>query len=340
MADADQKNRQRRVARAGALGRVLEQVTSGGPLEGKSAEPGTAEQSAPEVPVRAVFFPRKGPAQVPPEVCRPWELADRPEGEFGHLEDLVRSFRAEGQLQPAIVRPLEDPSHPELRYEIIAGQARWRAAKQAGTLLDVVVRPMDDEAAFRSMVGENEFRRGLSDYAKAKRLALALDRGLYPDKGSMAEAVGLSKAQLSYFLGFAQLDRVVVSAIKRMEVISARLGYGLNQAVQEGFLREVLRDLPRIESGEIPRDAVPAIWREAGNREASRAVQAVPRARAAARRFVDSTGKGLYRLRLSASGAYVSVPAAIAAALEEDFWEELARLIERRTASPEEGGAA
>jgi ParB/RepB/Spo0J family partition protein len=305
-------------------------MAAGAPGEGASTTTPAFEAGRETTAARALFFPKKGPAQVPPEVCRPWEFADRPEGEFDHLDELVRSFRNEGQLQPAIVRPLEDPAHPHLRYEVIAGQARWRAAKQAGTLLDVVVRPMDDEAAFRTMVGENEFRRGLSDYAKARRLALALQRRLYPDKTSMAEAVGLSKAQLSYFLGFAELDPVVVAAIKRIETISARLGYGLNQAVQEGFLREVLRDPPRIEAGEIPRDAVPGVWRQGGKPKGGEFVAPVPRSRTPSRRFVNAEGKSLYRLRLSPSGASINVPAAVAAGLQDDFWDELAQLIQRR----------
>jgi len=340
MSDEEQKSRQRRAARSGALGRVLEQMSraTADPAASEAALAPPADSSALATPARTHFFPRKGPATVPPEVCRPWEFADRPEAEFGHVDDLVRSFRSEGQIQPVVVRPLDDPAHPTLRYEVIAGQARWRAAKQAGTLLEVVVRPLDDEAAFRSMVSENEFRRSLSDYAKAKRLALALTRRLYPDKKTMAHALGMSASQLSYFLGFAELDPVVVAAFKRLNEVSARLGYSLHLAAQDGYVREVLRDLPKIESGEIPRDQVPGIWRKA----ASTVPDPCPdtrseTARIAPRKFVGSEGRALFALRVSPdAGATISVPRDVARALGESFWDELAQLIEQRVqARPE-----
>lgn len=335
--ESEARAKQRKLARSGALASVLEQAKAmgvGGLSAAASPDSGATARVPPMTaatpPARASFFPGKGPATIPPDACRMWAYADRPEDEFEHLEDVVRSFKSDGQLQPVVVRPVKDPAHPEIRYEVIAGQVRWRAAQRAGTSLDVVVRPMDDEAAFRAMVGENEFRRGLSDYAKAKRLEAALQRGLYKDKQSLAAAVGLSASQLSYYLGFAELDPAVVSRFKRIAGVSARLGYVLNQAVKDGYLSQVLRDLGRIEAGELSRHEIPGVW----SAEPVAAPKAEPRrvrASAGPRVFLSAKGQRLFSVATSgASGARVSIAPAAAASLDDAFWDELRAALERR----------
>ena len=327
------KSTSRRVASSGALARVLEHYSGVSP--GTPTAAGAASVVAPaDAGVRTnaaqnQFFPRKGPATVSPDVCRPWMYADRPDSEFDHLHDLAESFKIDGQLQPALVRPIEDPSHPELRYEIIAGQVRWRAAKEAGAKLDVIVRAMDDASAFRAMVSENEFRQGLSDYSKARRFTLALERGLYKDKTALAQAMGVTASHLSYFLGFSELDPVVIARLKNVKSISARLGYALNQAVREGFLRDVLRDLPRIESGEIPRDQVPDVWRN--GTIAREKPKAGVRAQGKIIEYCSTNGDVLFSVRKNAkSHIGVHISAAVALSLDDNFWEDLKLLIARR----------
>jgi len=211
--------------------------------------------------VMGAVYPRKGLGSVPPESCRPWALADRPDSEFEHLEALADSLQKDGQLQPAVVRPVQDPAQPHIRYEIIAGQARWRAAKRAGLALKVLVNPeMDDEAAFRAMVGENEFRKELSDFSRGKRYAAALERGLYQSQVEMAAALRINPTALSRLLRFAELDSEVVSRIKDLRNIPASIGYTLSLAVQNGYRAQVLRDIGRIEAGEIPRNSIPSVW--------------------------------------------------------------------------------
>lgn len=324
--DGQPMSKARRAANSGALGKVLQSLAGTAAPIGSASPAATDSRS--ETASRAVFFPSKGPATVPAEVCRPWEFADRPDGEFVHLDDVASSFASEGQLQPAVVRPVNDPAHPDIRYEVIAGQVRWRAAKKAGVPLDILVRQLDDEAAFRVMVSENEYRRGLSDYARAKRLAQALARGLYKDKTSLAQAVGLSSSQLSYFLGFAELDPVVVGRFKQLADVSTRLGYVLNAAVKEGFLSQVLRDLPRIESGEIRREMIPEVWR-GEKTEGSRPTRLPAKPRAQSRVYSDSAGRALFSVVQGGKGAAVTIAPDIASELSETFWTELQALVLR-----------
>ena len=229
------KPRSRKVAASGAVGRVLDQMRSGDfSMEKRSLAQTAAVGAQTQSALAPRFYPTKGFGKVPAEACRPWVLADRPDSEFEHQADMARSLSIDGQIQPAVVRLLDDKAHPNIRYEVIAGQVRWRAAKQAGVDLEVSIRELSDEAAFRLMVGENEFRRNLSDYARARRLARSLEVGIYKDKTTLAKACGVSASQLSYLLGFAELDPVIAARFKSLASIPARLGYVLNNAAKSG----------------------------------------------------------------------------------------------------------
>ena len=255
-------NRRQRVHRSGALGMVLAAAAE---KDLTAAKPGAREVASVEAsqqPQRSPqkFYPAKGFGKVPASVCRPWRLADRPIDEFGYSASLAKSIEANGQVQPALVRLCHDEAAPEIRYEVIAGVARWRSMLAVDGELDVQIRELTDIQAYRAMVAENEDRQNLSDYARALRFARALDEGLVSSKTELAELAKLPASQLSYFLGFASLPATVVSALSDIKAIPVRLGYALSVAVQYGFEEAVVRDIAKIESGEIRRDEIPGVW--------------------------------------------------------------------------------
>ena len=94
------------------------------------------------------------------------------------LQDLAESIKAQGVVQPIVVRPLDPtPGSGETqRYEIIAGERRWRAAQIAG-LSDIpaVVRQVPDEAAIAMALIENIQRENLNPLEEARALS-RLDR--------------------------------------------------------------------------------------------------------------------------------------------------------------------
>lgn len=114
-------------------------------------------------------------AQVLPVAnLRPW--AEQPRRAFAQegLDDLAASLRAQGVLQPLLVRPVEGG------FEIIAGERRWRAAQLAGlSEVPVLVRELTDEQAMIAALTENLQREDLNLYEEVtgtvRLLALALD---------------------------------------------------------------------------------------------------------------------------------------------------------------------
>lgn len=191
---------------------------------------------------------------IDPKRCRPWPLADRIEADFSHLDDLTAAIQEDGQIVPVIVRPLkDDPLHD---YEIVAGNARYRAALKAGVPLAAIIRTdLDDRSAWRIMVQENELRQPICPYAQGLRCRQALQKGLFKSKRELARVLGISSAQIEYLLGIADLPKELVAVagpdIKRL---SARMGYELVRLVAEGASIDVLVSLmPMVLRKEIDR---------------------------------------------------------------------------------------
>jgi ParB family chromosome partitioning protein len=152
------------------------------------------------------------------------------------LAELAESIKAQGVVQPIIVRPIDAPDERGVqRYEIIAGERRWRAAQQAG-LRDIpaVIRRVPDEAAIAMALIENIQRENLNPLEEGRALErLISEFGLTHQQA--AEAVGRSRAAVTNLLRLLELpDEVCERLAKReLEMGHARALLGLPQRRQQ-----------------------------------------------------------------------------------------------------------
>src|SRR5512134_293365 len=135
------------------------------------------------------------------------------------LQDLADSIKAQGVVQPIVVRPLaaQRSGEPE-RYEIIAGERRWRAAQMAG-LHDIpaVVRLVPDEAAVAMSLIENIQRENLNPLEEARALD-RLIREFDMTHQSAADAVGRSRAAVSNLLRLLELTEEVKTLVETRQI--------------------------------------------------------------------------------------------------------------------------
>ena len=154
------------------------------------------------------------------------------------LEELADSIRAQGVVQPIVVRPIDKPG----RYEIIAGERRWRASQLAGLHeIPAVIRDVPDQAAMAMALIENIQREELNPMEEAHALQRLIDEFGMTHQVA-AEAVGRSRAAVSNLLRLLSLT----SDVKRMlengdlEMGHARALLALPNEVQSKTARVVV----------------------------------------------------------------------------------------------------
>ncbi|TMG87184.1 MAG: ParB/RepB/Spo0J family partition protein [Betaproteobacteria bacterium] len=120
------------------------------------------------------------------------------------LDELAESIKAQGVMQPILVRPADAG-----RYEIIAGERRWRAAQRAGLKeMPALVRGVPDQAALAMALIENIQREDLNPLEEAQGISRLIDEfGLSHE--SAASAVGRSRSAVSNLLRLLQLAKPV-----------------------------------------------------------------------------------------------------------------------------------
>ena len=138
------------------------------------------------------------------ELLEPGRYQPRTQMDEAGLAQLAESIRAQGVMQPVLVRPV-----PSGRYEIIAGERRWRAAKLAGmTDIPAVVREVADEAALVMGLIENIQRENLNPIEEAAGIQRLVDEFSMTHEQA-AQAVGRSRSAVTNLLRLLSLaDRV------------------------------------------------------------------------------------------------------------------------------------
>lgn len=121
------------------------------------------------------------------------------------LAELADSIREQGVLQPLVVRPVSAPS-PSGKFEIVAGERRWRAARMAGlTTVPVVVRELDDQSALAVALIENLQREDLNPIDQAHSLSRLADEFELTHE-QVARAVGRSRTAVTNLLRLLDLE--------------------------------------------------------------------------------------------------------------------------------------
>jgi ParB family chromosome partitioning protein len=175
-------------------------------------------------------------AKIPVDLLQRGRYQPRLDMRAESLQELSDSIRAQGVVQPIVVRPLDvqRPGEP-LRYEIIAGERRWRAAQMAG-LHDVpaVIRRVTDEAAVAMSLIENIQRENLNPLEEARALD-RLIREFDMTHQTAADAVGRSRAAVSNLLRLLELAEEVKALVesRQLEMGHARALLALTAARQQ-----------------------------------------------------------------------------------------------------------
>ncbi len=176
--------------------------------------------------------------QLPVEQLQRGRYQPRTGMDKARLEELAESIRAQGVVQPIVARRVG-----EGRYEIVAGERRWRAAQLAGLReIPAVVREIPDQAAVAMALIENIQREDLNPLEEAGALRRLIDEFEMTHQQA-ATAVGRSRASVTNLLRLMELHpdvRALVEA-KDLEMGHARALLSLSGKFQVEAAREVVR---------------------------------------------------------------------------------------------------
>jgi ParB family chromosome partitioning protein len=153
------------------------------------------------------------------------------------LQELADSIRAEGLIQPIIVRPRSGG------FELVAGERRWRAAQLAGIAeIPAIVRDMQDRSVAAVSLIENIQRKDLNPLEEAAAFERLCDEFGMTHK-AVAESIGRSRASVTNLMRLLELHDEVKSMVDRgeLEMGHARALLGAPRERQPGLARDVLK---------------------------------------------------------------------------------------------------
>ena len=164
----------------------------------QQAPPATTSQGAATAPARQTVS--SGPQEIDIDLIEPSPYQPRTRFREEALDELARSIKASGISQPLVVRPIGN------RFQLIAGERRWRAAQRAGLgKVSAIVRQVPDELALEMTLVENIQREDLNPIEAARAFERLMDEfGLTQD--SVAERTGKDRTTVANAVRLLKLE--------------------------------------------------------------------------------------------------------------------------------------
>lgn len=175
---------------------------------------------------------------LPIEFLQRGKYQPRQEFKQETLQELANSIQAQGIIQPIVVRELN-----KNKFEIIAGERRWRAAQLAGLeQVPVIVKQLNEKAAMAIALIENIQREDLNPLEEAEALKKLLDNFQMTHQ-QLADTVGKSRAAVTNFLRLLDLSDAVKSLIFKgqLSMGHARALLTLEPAVQQQLANKIIQ---------------------------------------------------------------------------------------------------
>src|SRR6185436_7367123 len=249
----------------------------------------------PDVPpaLRPVERDPQKPSELDLDLIVPNPRQPRVQIDERRLEELTQSIRVNGVIQPILVRRAGD------RYEIVAGERRWRAAQRAGLLkVPVIVRDVPDDQMLQVALIENVQRDDLNPIEEAQAYRRLTDEHQMSQE-TIATAVGKDRATVANYMRLLRLPVEV-----RSELSSGTLSMGHARALvsltDEGAQRRISREI--VAHGLSVRDAEALVRREVSPATPAPPRRTDPNTRAAEERLKVALGTRVSIHRKGARG--------------------------------------
>jgi ParB family chromosome partitioning protein len=186
----------------------------------------------------------RGPAEgeqrvVGTDLLRGGRFNPRKDFRDEELAELAESIRQKGLVQPIIVRP--DPDNDQ-RYEIVAGERRWRAAQRAGLhSVPVIVRILDDKEVLELAIIENVQRADLNAIEEASGYRDLIERFDYSQE-QVSEIIGKSRSHVTNTLRLLKLPAGVQSLVQKGSLTAGHARALVGRDDAEALAQKIIED--------------------------------------------------------------------------------------------------
>lgn len=177
--------------------------------------------------------------EIDPAVTDPSPYWDR---DLRFLEDrsfveFVEDMRRNGQQSPALLRP-----HPTEagRFEVCFGHRRLFACRSLGTRLRAVVQNLSEAQMAGAAYSENTHREGVSTLEQARALAKYVERGVFPTKQALADALSVSRSHVSNLTSYAEIPDRVLEALGDWRKCTFRDANNLLRATRQSVRKALM----------------------------------------------------------------------------------------------------
>jgi ParB family chromosome partitioning protein len=186
----------------------------------------------------------------------------QPRKSLRDIEALAESVRERGILEPILVRPTDDG-----RFQIIAGERRFHAAKQVGlTMVPCVELDVDERGCLEISLIENLQRRDLTPFEEAEAIARLVEDFQYTHE-QIARKLGRSRSSVTELLSLNRMPEAVKEACRRADIMTRTV---LMEIVRQESEEDMLALVDAVLSGSLTRDEVRELKRNPGTAPAPR----------------------------------------------------------------------
>ena len=173
---------------------------------------------------------------VPVDLLQRGQYQPRVDMRQDSLDELAQSIRAQGVVQPIVVRPVGTTGGPGQRYEIVAGERRWRAARLAGLeTIPAVVRNVDELELLEVGIIENVQRADLNPIEEAEAYEALMNR-FGRTQESLASSVGKSRVHITNTLRLLQLPEAARAYVREGKVTAGHARAALGASDPEAVI--------------------------------------------------------------------------------------------------------
>lgn len=202
-----------------------------------------------------------------PNILRPWQFSDRPEDEMGDLDALAKSIQEHGQQEPILVRPLIHAQTTH-EYEVIFGNRRWQACKKVNCQVLAFVKTMSDQEAARFQKEENENRKDLSDYARARSYRNQIQSGVFKSERELSRILGISHQVLNDIMAYTRIPDELLNQIPNIKAISRKTAVKIATLSKDKQQYKILKTLAnKIGNGEITAANIDSVVASQGHKK-------------------------------------------------------------------------